>query len=129
MKLDVINIFCIRLFQLFVMGFFVFVVLVYFGLLLLLPLTIFFNVVAVTTHFVGGIMAFLVGLLPLFLLGMLFHTIPAFFHVLIGTGLKIVDLGIQQIYRISEIVEDVRSGKTGTPTQPADPQASGHQST
>jgi hypothetical protein len=108
MKLDFLNIFLVRFVQIIVMGFFVFAVLVYFGLMLLLPLSIFSNVVHLVLYFSNGVFATLVGAAVIFGLARIGHSVPHFFGTILTTGLKLVDMGVLQTKRFNEMVEEMR---------------------
>jgi hypothetical protein len=84
---------------------FTFMTLVYFGVLLLLPLDILFQVIRVF-HAIGlpTVIAVAIGLGALFYVGKAFLAMPALYELLLDIGKEIINFGHAQIRRFDAII-------------------------
>jgi hypothetical protein len=91
---------------------FTFMTLVYFGVLLLLPLDILFQIIRLV-HGIGlpTVIAVVVGVGALFYVGKAVAAMPALYELLLDIGKEIVTFGHAQIQRFDALIQEAGPGK------------------
>lgn len=91
---------------------FTFMTLVYFGVLLLIPLDLLFQVIRLF-HAIGlpTVIAAAIGLGALYYVGKAILKMPALYELVLDIGKQIVSFGYEQIQRFDSIINDAESGK------------------
>jgi len=109
----------VRLLQLLVLVFFTFVVLLWFGVALLLPLTLWFNLTSFFGIVFWPLIAMLLALAVVGAIGFYMSKIPKLVETLFGLGVDLAKLGYNCIKRLGEIAASVHNG-TVTPAPKTD---------
>ena len=111
----------VRLIQFLVLLFFTFTVLVWYGVALLIPLTLWFNLTNFFSAIFWPVVAMILALLVIGSLSLYLSKIPKLLETLLAMGMDIVKLGYNSVKRMSEIASAVHNDaappapKTDTP--------------
>ena len=104
-----VNVALVRLLQFVVFVVFTFVVLVYFGALLLLPLDALALLIKLMTAFgLNGLIATLIGVPVIGYLGLVVYKTPGLVKMLIDIGLDLVNAGKSRVEEFNKIVDAVK---------------------
>jgi uncharacterized membrane protein YhaH (DUF805 family) len=104
-----VNVALVRLLQFVVFAVFTFMVLVYFGALLLVPLDALALFIKLMTAFgLNGFIAALIGVPVIGYLGLIVYRTPGLVKMLIDIGLDLVNAGKNRIEEFNKIVEAVK---------------------
>ncbi len=114
-RLDVV---LVRVIQFYVFVFFTFLVLAYFGTLLLLPLSILMNLIRILT-LVGlpELVSIVLGLPAVVYLGYLVYKMPNLTRIVVDTGLELVSIAQVRIKSFDEIIGSQKSDETQSEEQ------------
>ncbi len=100
----------IRILQFYVFVFFTFLVLAYFGALLLLPLSLLVNLVRILTVIgLSEVISVLFALPVVVYLGYLVYGMPRLTKIIVDTGLELVSIGQMRIKGFDEIVATLKN--------------------
>lgn len=104
-----INVALVRLLQFLVFALFTFMVLVYFGAMILLPLDLIGFLIKLL-GFIGfnGVIAALVAVPTVGYLGLMAYKIPGLVKMLIDTGLDLVNTGKSRVEAFNPILESIK---------------------
>jgi uncharacterized membrane protein YhaH (DUF805 family) len=104
-----VNVALVRLLQFVVFAVFTFMVLVYYGALLLVPLDALALFIKLMTAFgLNGFIAALIGVPVIGYLGLIVYRTPGLVKMLIDIGLDLVNTGKNRIEEFNKIVEAVK---------------------
>jgi uncharacterized membrane protein YhaH (DUF805 family) len=104
-----VNVALVRLLQFVVFAVFTFMVLVYYGVLLLVPLDALALFIKLMTAFgLNGFIAALIGVPVIGYLGLIVYRTPGLVKMLIDIGLDLVNAGKNRIEEFNKIVEAVK---------------------
>lgn len=99
------NVVLVRLLQFVVFMLFTFMVLVYFGALILLPL----DVVVLVSNLLGGSLVGLVVAVPLVAyLGKIVYNTPGLIQMLVDNGIDLVNMGKQRVEAFNKLAESAK---------------------
>ena len=111
----------VRLIQFLVLLFFTFTVLLWYGLTLLLPLTLWYHLTNFFSAIFWPFLAMILALLVIGAVGYYLSNIPKLLETFLAMGMDIVKLGYNSVKRVGEIAVTLRSDaappapKTDTP--------------
>ena len=116
-RLDVV---LVRITQFYVFVFFTFLVLAYFGTLLLLPLSILMNLIRVL-NLIGlpELISVVLGLPVVAYLGYLVYKMPRLTKIAVDTGLEMVSIGQARVQGFDEIVASLKGEEAQSEDQSA----------
>lgn len=105
-----VNVALVRLFQFVVFVIFTFMVLAYFGAMILVPLDLVVLIIKVLGAVgVGGIFGALVAVPVVAYLGMIVYKTPGLVQIIVDTGLDLVSTGKQRVEAFNKIAESVKN--------------------
>lgn len=105
-----VNVALVRLFQFVVFVIFTFMVLAYFGAMILVPLDLVVLIIKLLGVVgVGGIISAAVAIPVVAYLGMIVYKTPGLVKMIVDTGLDLVNTGKQRVEAFNEIAENVKN--------------------
>lgn len=106
------NIVLAKVFKFVTFVLFTFMAMVYFGVLLLLPLDILFQVIRIF-HGIGlpTVIAVAIGLGALYYVGLKVYRMPALYELILDIGKQIISFGHSQIQRFDVIIQEAGASK------------------
>lgn len=104
-----VNVALVRLFQFVVFVIFTFMVLAYFGAMILVPLDLVVLILKVLSLVgLGGIIGAVIAISIVAYLGMIVYKTPGLIKIIVDTGLDLVNTGKERVEAFNEIVESIK---------------------
>lgn len=96
-------------FQFIIFVLFIFMVLVYFGFILMVALSVLFYAIRLVSLVLPTVLAVVVGIAVLGYLGMAVYRLPKLYNLVLEIGLDLINFGRTQIKRFDPLIADAKA--------------------